>query len=214
MVRLRVLVAAMLGTGLIGLGIGYLIGQRSFIIDNAAGGIPAPLVCSITVPKPVGDTLEPTRSSYPCLAIRVPQFSVQGGQNNLIAGAEAELTDAVVKAINSRTAYKVVPDGDADMELTGAITDFCSRGPAGGLHEGSDIREDETHLVVQLTWKDLHTGESLLATRDGSRPATVELRSIAYWRPELGEPIELPRRENLERMADQVVLMMDTPTAK
>lgn len=186
MVRLRALVGAMLGTGLIGFGISY----------------------------PLGDTTSPSPPDHPCFTVRVPRFNVKAGYDVLTSGAESELTQAVVKAIIRRIAYKAVREGHADMELTGVITDFCCRSPPGGLHEGSDIREQETHLVVELTLRDLYTGESLLAEKDGSRPATVELRSIAYWRPELGESIKQPRRENLERIVDQIVLLMNARKAK
>lgn len=208
MVRLRVLFGAMLGTGLMGLGIGYEMGQRSRPVAKDATVL-AP-VCSIENGPVRFGYCEPPPCSSRGKTIRVSTFKVEYAPEFLAGRIDLELTEAVMAAIEQKTPYKVVTSDDADMELTGIIKAFLQKVPPDYMAAGSDIRRTETHLVVQLAWKDLRTGKSLLVQKDGSRPDSVELRSVAYYAPELGESITQPRQENVEQMANQIVSLMET----
>lgn len=209
MVRLRVLFGLMIGTGLMCLGLGYERGKRSSTVEKESAAS-AP-VCSIADAPVVqgSSTSLPYSNRWKTICVR--RFKVESAHAGLGGGIASEFTKAVVKALEARTPYKVIASRDADMELTGIIEDFRQQEPPGGLNSGSDMREIETHLVVQLTWKDLRTGQSLLPQQEGSGPATVELRSVAYYRPELGESIEQPRQENIKGVVEQMLAQMETP---
>ncbi len=89
--------------------------------------------------------------------VRVPIF-----QNHTLLrqGIEFDLTRAVVREINLKTPYKVVgADADADTELAGTIITFTK----GTLNVNplNEIREQETDLTVELSWRNLRTGEAL-----------------------------------------------------
>ncbi len=46
------------------------------------------------------------------------------------------------------------------------------------------------------------------------RPADLQgvlVRSLAYYRPELGQSISTAQQDNVNRMADQIVSMMEVP---
>lgn len=208
MVRLRVFFGVMLGTGLMGWGMGYEMGQRSRpVAKDPTVVVP---VCSIdNGPVLDGYSSSPPRSSR-WKTIHVPTFKVEFAPEFLAGRIDLELTEAVVKAIEQKTPYKVVTSGDADMEMTGIIKAFLQKVPPDYLAAGSDVRQPETHLVVQLGWKDLRTGASSLTQKDGSRADTVELRSVACYAPELGQSITQVRLENVEQMAKQIVSLMET----
>jgi Lipopolysaccharide-assembly len=99
-----------------------------------------------------------TRPNYDCSihTIHVPIF-----QNHTFAkGIEFDLTRAVVRAIELQTPYKVVgEDKDADAELSGTIISFAKN--TLNVNPLNEIREQETVLTVEVTWRNLRTGEFL-----------------------------------------------------
>lgn len=178
-----------------------------------------------------------------------------------VPGMEMDLTRAVIREIEEKTPYKVVQD-NADTELKGTIVSFTKT--ILNYTQFNTIREAQTTLVVELIWRDLHTGEilsrtarrlgdpltpetrqPLLATPDsllppGSRPVVggtplsptsgvvgpgeeeiidpvtkvkakpVVIRSVAEFRPELGESITTAMQRNYDRLAVQIVSAMET----
>jgi hypothetical protein len=176
-------------------------------------------------------------------------------------GLEMDLTQAVVRAIEARSPYKVT-QGDADTELTGTIVTFTK----GLLNytQQNEVREAETTLVVEIRWRNLRTGKWLtrpprrgleerplddrapiLAVPDtplvrpvpipatpqlpttglsaaeledpdfdparARKPPPVTIRSVAHFRPELGESITTAMQKNINRMARQIVNAMEKP---
>jgi hypothetical protein len=94
--------------------------------------------------------------------VRVPIFE----NRTFRRGLEFQLTEAVVREINSKTPYHVVGcDQPADTELRGRIIG----GTKGilNLNQLAEIREAETAITVELSWVDLRTGEVL--SRPGRR---------------------------------------------
>src|SRR5262249_42366028 len=155
--------------------------------------------------------------------------------------------------IESRTPYKVT-QGDADTELKGTIVGFSKA--MLNYTQLNEVREAETTMVVELTWRDLRTGKyltqparrglqdrpledrvPLLAVPEipGARPAPVVgtptlpavgvaveddpdldpnrnkppppvvVRSVAHFRPELGESLTTAMQKNIHRMAITIV---------
>jgi hypothetical protein len=179
-----------------------------------------------------------------------------------LPGLEMDLTEAVVREIEQKTPYKVVQD-NPDTEMTGTIVAF-TKTPLS-YNQLNYPREQETTMVVELTWRDLRTGQVLTKPprrfgqplpaepaaplvaetvpgilRTAPVPGTPALpsdaeaanlpeppppppgapcppvppaviRSVAHFRPELGESITTAMQKNVNRMAEQIVSQMEKP---
>lgn len=76
-------------------------------------------------------------------------------------GVEFDLTEALIKEIESRTPYKVVDRRVAQTVLTGTITNIDQQ----LLSRRSDIgvvQELEIQMLVDFEWKDLRTGKPII----------------------------------------------------
>jgi hypothetical protein len=156
--------------------------------------------------------------------VRVPIFK----NNTLYRGLEFELTRAVVREIEAKTPFKVVGENAAaDTELTGTII---------GLNKNilsrtqlNEVREAETVLAVEVVWRDLRTGDILSRPRPGPGvpppvpppnappgtppppPPPVLIQSVGTFAPELGQSITTAEKTNVDRLAIQIVSMMEKP---
>src|SRR5262249_31134722 len=149
----------------------------------------------------------------------------------LYRGLEFQLTQAVVREIEEKTPFKVV-NGDcaADTELTGTIISFNQN--ILNRNQLNEKREIETTSGVEVTWTDLRTG-AILSRPGGAGPAAplpppppqtlppgappppplppVLIQSIAGYIPELGESITSAQKKNTDRLAVQIISMMEVP---
>lgn len=113
---------------------------------------------------------------------------------------ETDLSEALAKEIERRTPYKVVPMGEADTVLQGAIVAVeqtqLSRRPRGGVPE-----EMELAMTVNFEWRD-RDGE-LLRSRAG-------FEAIGHHVPArpVSEPMETARHTTAQRMAEAIVSTM------
>src|SRR5437588_5541433 len=92
--------------------------------------------------------------------VYVPIFQNETITDQVRRGIEVDLTRAVVREIELKTPYRVVSDRcRADTELTGRVVnlnkDVLNRNPL------NEIREGQTVLTVEITWRDLRTGDIL-----------------------------------------------------
>lgn len=209
-----------------------------------------------------------TAPNYDCSihTVRVPIFE----NRTFRRGLEFQLTEAIVREINSKTPYHVVGVGEpADTELRGRIIG----GTKGilNLNQLAEVREAETAITVELSWVDLRTGEVL--SRPGRRvgepygpdalttpaftsgaaagvpgvitppivtaptapigptlavgdappppppvpgappppPPVVRLRTVSSYIPEVGESTATGFQFAINKMATQVVSMMEKP---
>lgn len=75
-------------------------------------------------------------------------------------GLEFDLTDAVIKAIEQETPFKVVHTKEcADTELDGTVMSYNKS--ILNVNQQNEVREAQMGLTVQVVWKDLRTGEVL-----------------------------------------------------
>ncbi len=75
-------------------------------------------------------------------------------------GLEFELTDAVIKAIEQQTPFKVVHTAEcADTELTGTIISYNKA--ILNVNQQNEVREAQMGLIVNVVWRDRRTGEIL-----------------------------------------------------
>ena len=169
-----------------------------------------------------------TRPNYDtCIkTVRVPIFKNLTIRDSTREGMEFQLTQAVIREIGVKTPFRVVGPGcDADTELTGTITTF-TKIPVN-RNQLNEVREAETTLTVEVTWRDLRTGEILSQPKPkqdpipvltdlppGAVPPTpgpVVVSSVASFVPEVGESITTARQKNINQLAVQIVSMMEKP---
>lgn len=157
--------------------------------------------------------------------IRVPIFK----NKTLIRDVEFELTEAIIREVEAKTPWKVV-DGDADVELSGTIVTFLKREVLQNTLNG--VRAAELVMNVQVSWKDLRTGQDL--TRQDMAPPPeillphgapppplapppsgplgfVMLQQSATFVPELGQSYATARQQVMRKMAGTIVSAMELP---
>jgi hypothetical protein len=155
--------------------------------------------------------------------VRVPIFE----NATIWRGLEFDLTQAVIREIELRTPYKVVSaECNADTELKGKIISFNKL--LLNRNQLNEVREAETTLAVELSWRDLRSGEVLSAPRPKEPgypfppppapgepppppPPPVLVQSVATFIPEVGESITTAQKRNVDRLAVSIVSMMETP---
>lgn len=112
-----------------------------------------------------------------------------------------ELADALVKAVESRTPYKVTREGAADTVLRGTIRKVdlrqMSQSRATGLSE-----EMAFTVTLDFEWVDARTGKAIVA-RNAFQGSAVFVAS----RPNM-ETIDLGRFEAVDRLAQDIVASM------
>jgi hypothetical protein len=117
------------------------------------------------------------------------------------------LTEAVMKEIEKKTPYKVVADPNADSTLSGRISQETKRVLVGS--RTGDPRELQTQISVKVTWLD-NRGKML---RTGSDiplpPALTEATGDVV--PEAGQSLAVAQQEAINRLAEQIVGLMEKP---
>jgi hypothetical protein len=137
-----------------------------------------------------------TKSVYPqgISTIAVPIFTSDSYTRNV----EFELTDALVKEIESRTPYKVVPASRADTLLLGQVRqvelDQLSKSRLTGLSEEVIIS-----VTIDFQWKDQRSGKPLLERKTFTGNAL-----FVPSRPS-SEPIELGQFSVVQQLARDIV---------
>ena len=87
-------------------------------------------------------------------------------------GVEYELSDALAKRIEVETPYKIISSPDrADTVLSGRIV-RVSESALSGERQSGRAMEKEVQLQAVVNWKNLKTGEYLIAGRLVSASAT------------------------------------------
>jgi hypothetical protein len=118
--------------------------------------------------------------------------------DTFIRGIEFELTDALIKEIESRTPYKVTGRDRADSILLGRITsvrlDQLSKSRLTGLSE-----EVIVSVTIDFQWRDLRTDASLVERDAFSSPGLFTPSNPA------GERIELGEFAAVQRLARDIV---------
>ena len=166
-----------------------------------------------------------TKPNYDCgiKTIRVPIFQNLSAYRDV----EFELTQAVVREIELRTPYKVVglgssADTELDCKIMGLNKQILNR------NQLNEVREAEMVLTVDVTWRDLRSGEILskpqtprnaqpvLPHQNGGPavpppPPAVIVQSSATFIPELGQSITTARQKAVNRLARDIVSMMEIP---
>ncbi len=168
-----------------------------------------------------------TRPNYRCdiKTVRVPIFKNVLYRDSTTQGIEFQITEAVIREIEANTPYKVVnkrPIFDdctpADTELTGTVVQLSKN--VINRNSLNEIREAETTLGVEVSWKDLRTGEFLSRPapklgapppKPGDKAPPVLVYSLGDIIPELGQSNASAYKTNVDRLARQIREMMEQP---
>jgi len=146
------------------------------------------------------------RSLFPqdVYTVYVPVFESHSYRRNL----GERLTEAVVKEIEKTTPYKVVGTSSADSVLSGQIKGENKRVIAENRYD--DPRKLEVNLQIQVSWIDRNGG----VLYDGCvplPPELTELSATSAFIPEYGQSVATAHQQAIERVAAQIVGMMETP---
>jgi hypothetical protein len=119
-----------------------------------------------------------------------------------------QLTEAVHKAIELRTPYKVISTPSADSTLTCRVTSQAKRTVTEAATD--EPRAIETLLTIEVTWTD-RQGNLLMENR------FVPLGELAFYFiqgmdfvPEGGQSMATAQQRAVERLADQLVNQMES----
>jgi len=120
-----------------------------------------------------------------------------------------QLTEAVVKEIQQRAHYKVVSSPAADTVLVGKIVGenkkLLFEIPTG------DSREMEVNLTVQVSWTD-QRGRPICDIPNVPVPgAAVNVSAASDLVPEVGQSGATARQAAIQRLAQQIVSLMEKP---
>lgn len=113
-------------------------------------------------------------------------------------GVEFELAEAITKELESRTPYKVTPEGLADTQLSGVIREI-DQDQTIRRRIGDVPSEMEVQVTVDFTWQDLRTGRVIVDRRGFTATGRyLPARSA-------GEPLQVGIANAVQQIAQQIV---------
>lgn len=113
-------------------------------------------------------------------------------------GFEFELTQALVREIQTKTSLKIREREEADSILTGQIVKF--RQPILSEDSFDRIKEVQIQMTVQFRWVERHTGKTL---------AENTITESAEFATPRGENLSTSTQEALLRVAERIVHLME-----
>lgn len=119
------------------------------------------------------------------------------------------LTEAVVKEIELKTPYKVVDSPQADSILYGRIVNDTKRVIVENRFD--QPRETEVNMVVQVGWVDRKGDLVGTQTSVPLPPAMAEIGQSGMLVPEFGQSVATAQQESIQRLAEQIVALMEMP---
>lgn len=176
-------------------------------IRNPQSALPTLLLClSILTLSGCAGYQVGSRSLYPpdIHTVYVPVFESNSYRRYL----GERLTEAVIKEIELKTPYKVVGNPNADSVLSGIIVEDTKRITAE--NQLDDPRQTEIILGVNVTWLDRRGG----LIQQGTLPITADVASVSGTSkvtPETGQSIVVGQQIAIQRLAEQIVGLMETP---
>jgi hypothetical protein len=155
-------------------------------------------------------------------SVRVPIFKNLSLRRNL----EYQLTESVIRQIQLATPYRVVQEANcADTELIGTIIGRSKN--VINFNQLGETREAQTTLTVELVWRDMRpgrVGEVLSRPLPGAPgepppppppPGAVapptQVQAVATFIPEIGSSLSSAEKEMVDKLAVQIVSMMEKP---
>jgi hypothetical protein len=147
------------------------------------------------------------RSLYPIeiRTVYVPMFESVSFRRNL----GERLTEAVMKEIEQKTPYKVVADPNADSILSGRIVEEGKNVLIGSRR--GDPRELQVNIRVMVGWTD-RQGRTLRESAAVPLPSElIDVQGTGNLVPEVGQSVSTAQQEAIQRVAVQIVSLMEKP---
>lgn len=138
-------------------------------------------------------------------SVHVPVFESRSFRR----GYEYQLTEAVQKEIQNRSHFRLAKEPMADSRLTGRLVSIRKR--ALTESNSDNPRELELEMAIEVTWEDLRTGRILAQQQIALEPEVVDLLARGRYAPEVGQSLATGTKEVTDRLARQVVDMMEMP---
>lgn len=118
------------------------------------------------------------------------------------------LTEIVAKRIEARTPFKVVGTPNADSVLSGRIV--AESGSITIKNQFNDPREVQAQFLVEVQWVDRHANQ-LARSCVSLPPELAQVQGTGTLVPEVGQSVATAEQAALEKIADQIVGMMENP---
>lgn len=120
-----------------------------------------------------------------------------------------QLTEALQKQVQARTPYRLANEAEADTMLSGRIVNASKN--VLGENRFDDPRELQLSLAVEMTWTDLRTQRVISEQRYLLPNDAVNFTSTAEFAPEVGQSLATATQQSIDRLARNIVNMMETP---
>lgn len=117
-----------------------------------------------------------------------------------------QLTDALVREIESRTPYKVTGDPSADSTLVCRVVDETK--VVLTETNGDDPRALDASVLVRATWTG-RAGEVLMRDIPIAADGAVGLGQTSRFVPEAGQSVDTATQEAIEDLARRIVSQME-----
>ena len=119
------------------------------------------------------------------------------------------LTEAVIKEIELKTPFKVVNTPDADSILSARVLNDSRRTLAENAFD--DPRVSETAIRAEVTWVNRRRQPILPPQTVILPPELVDVTATSTLIPEFGQSVATSQQQAIERVAQQIVSMMEEP---
>ena len=138
--------------------------------------------------------------------VHVPIFQSDSYRQNM----GERLTEAVIRRIEQRTPYKVVhrPNG-ADSILSGRLTNESQS--VSIVDDYAGTRQKKVELTVYVQWKDRRGSMVRTLSPIAWNDAPVDITTSSDMVAEMGHSYATASQDAIDKMADQIVDMMQMP---
>lgn len=137
--------------------------------------------------------------------VYVPIFQSDSFRQNM----GERLTEAVIKRIEQRTPYKVVHRSSADSVLSGRLV--AESQSVTLVDDYAGTRQKKVELAVLVQWKDRRGNDLRTMSPITWNDAPVDISTSSDMVAEMGHSYATASQDAIERMADQIVDMMQMP---
>lgn len=137
--------------------------------------------------------------------VHVPIFQSESFRPHL----GERLTEAVVKEIELKTPYKVVPRERADTILSGRLVEDTKSVVAENRYD--DVRDLDIGMRVLVNWTN-RAGEPIHGGQMIALPQQLwDVSATSHLTPEVGQSLTTAQQHAINRLAEQIVSMMEIP---
>jgi len=137
--------------------------------------------------------------------VHVPIFQSDGFRRDM----GERLTEAVCKKIEQRTPYKVVHRSTADSVLSGRLARDLQN--VSLVDDYAGTRQKKIELTVYVQWKDNRGNMIRTMNPIAWNDAPIDITTTSDMVAEMGHSYATASQEAIDRMADQIVDMMQMP---